>query len=82
MSVVESLEGSLITCLLNVHANTYIKHPSKIRLKNGILPMEQTVVRSVILSNCCEGLYHPTDWTWSMCCLPLSLCKELHLAEE
>lgn len=71
MSVVESLEGSLITCLLNVHANMYIKHPSKMRLKNGILPVEQMVVRSVRLDNCWEGLYHPMDWTWSTCCLLL-----------
>lgn len=71
VSVAESLEGSLITCLLNVRANTYMKHPSKIRLKNGILPVEQTVVRSVIPDNCWEGLYHPVDWTWSTCCLLL-----------
>lgn len=54
-----------------VHANTYIKHPSKIRLKNDILPMEQVVVRSVMLSDCWEGLYHAVDWTWRTCCLLL-----------
>ena len=64
MSVVESLEGSLITRLLNVHANPYIKHPSKIKLKNGILPMEQTVVRSVILDkSVIAGRVCTTLWT-------------------
>jgi len=46
-------------------------HPCKIRLENGILPVKQTVVGSVILSNCWESFYRPVDWTWSMCRLLL-----------
>lgn len=79
-SVFESLEGSLITCLLNERANTYLKHPFKIRMRSGILPVEQTVVRSLIFSDCWGGLYHPMDWTWSTCCLLLR-CLRSHVLQ-
>lgn len=77
-SVLESSEGSLITCLLNEHANTYLNHPFKVRLKSGILPVEQTVVGSLMFSACWGDLYHPMDWTWSTCCL-LPRCERNHV---
>lgn len=79
-SVFESLEGGLMMCLLNERTNAYLKHPFKIRLRSGILPVEQTVVRSLLFNDCWGGLYLPMDWTWSTYCLLLR-CLRSHVLQ-